>query len=247
MSKSDYYKSVLIALPQWEEYLMANSCLPGPRSNLELLYAFMDLAEWEQIYALLQYDRLYKLPQNNPQGFLVICAVAALGKICVNGDAEALRLLRSYTSDFRWRIREAVAMAIQHVVKMDIVLAETIANDWVDGNLLECRAIAAGLCEPPNLKTEKMQVLTLNALSRITHRLKNVNNKEAGFKELRQALAYCWSVAVVANPGIGRPLFEALMEVDNKDIRWIVRENLKKNRIIKMDSAWVQQLKGRVE
>jgi predicted NAD/FAD-dependent oxidoreductase len=57
---------------------------------------------------------------------------------------------------------------------------------------------------------------------------------------LRKGLAYCWSVALVANPESGKQMMEKWLEDSDKDIRWIMRENLKKNRLIRMDFAWVQ-------
>jgi len=49
-------------------------------------------------------------------------------------------------------------------------------------------------------------------------------------------------VAIVASPMEGKLLFEGLIRSDNKDIRKIVKENLKKNRLMKMDNNWVNQI-----
>jgi hypothetical protein len=51
---------------------------------------------------------------------------------------------------------------------------------------------------------------------------------------LRQALAYCWSVAVAAHPVAGLPRFKALKSSDDVDVRWIVRENEKLARLAKL-------------
>ncbi|HZL06862.1 MAG TPA: hypothetical protein VFE45_15835, partial [Coriobacteriia bacterium] len=54
-----------------------------------------------------------------------------------------------------------------------------------------------------------------------------------------QALGYCWSVAVVADPDEGMPAFERLRAVDDPDIRWIVASNLKKSRLRRqLASRW---------
>ena len=55
------------------------------------------------------------------------------------------------------------------------------------------------------------------------------------FKTLRQGLGYCWSVAVAALPEAGKPLMEKWLASADPDIRWIMRENLKKNRLVRMD------------
>ncbi|MBA3873794.1 MAG: hypothetical protein H0X30_32070, partial [Anaerolineae bacterium] len=57
----------------------------------------------------------------------------------------------------------------------------------------------------------------------------------------RKGLAYCWSVAVAALPEQGKPLMEKWLASSDKDIRWLMRENLKKDRLKRMDSAWVDR------
>jgi hypothetical protein len=65
-------------------------------------------------------------------------------------------------------------------------------------------------------------------------------SKDESFKVLRQGMAYCWSVAVAALPEAGKPLMEKWLSSPDNDIRWIMKENLKKNRLIKMDANWVK-------
>jgi hypothetical protein len=48
---------------------------------------------------------------------------------------------------------------------------------------------------------------------------------------LRQALGYCWSVAVAADPATGLPRFRTLAAADDPDVAWIVRENSRKARL----------------
>jgi hypothetical protein len=63
---------------------------------------------------------------------------------------------------------------------------------------------------------------------------------------LRKAAAYCWSVAIVASPEEGKKQFEKLLPAKNKHILWIVKENLKKHRLVKMDREWVGKISGMV-
>jgi hypothetical protein len=49
-------------------------------------------------------------------------------------------------------------------------------------------------------------------------------------------------VAIVANPEYGKKLFEKWAKVNDKDIRSIIKENLKKNRLIKMDPKWITKV-----
>ena len=64
-------------------------------------------------------------------------------------------------------------------------------------------------------------------------------SKDESFKILRQGMGYCWSIAVAALPDAGKPLMEKWLSSKDKDIRWVMKENLKKNRLIKMDVDWI--------
>jgi len=58
---------------------------------------------------------------------------------------------------------------------------------------------------------------------------------------LRKALGYGWSVVIVSAPGKGKRYFEKLFQLPGKHVSWVITENLKKNRLIKMDSEWVKK------
>jgi hypothetical protein len=66
------------------------------------------------------------------------------------------------------------------------------------------------------------------------------NRKSEEFGVLKKGLGYCWSVAVAAFPSKGKSAMEKWFSCSDKDIKWIMKENLKKNRLIKMDSDWVK-------
>ena len=55
-----------------------------------------------------------------------------------------------------------------------------------------------------------------------------------------------WSVAVAALPAEGFPAFERWALVDDRDIRWVVRENLRKKRLIALDPDRVARLAASV-
>ena len=65
--------------------------------------------------------------------------------------------------------------------------------------------------------------------------------RDESFKVLRQAMGYCWSVAVAALPEVGKPMMENWLISQEPDIRWMLKENLKKNRLVKLDEAWVKR------
>ncbi len=242
MQKTNEYQKTLSEQTDQEQYLLANSCLPGPRSNLELLYAFIEVSDLDFILKLLQ-KHYPNPPVNTPEEFVQCCAVSALGKFILAGDDSLIEKLRRYASDNGWRIRESVAMALQHIGKNNLPKLMQTIEGWESGNNYEQRAVAAGLCEPVNLKNDEIKNFTLLTLRNITEGLKT-SPEPAGesFKTLIQALCYCWSVAIVAMPEKGKLFFEEIAELENKVIRKIVKENLKKNRLIKMDKAWVEKI-----
>jgi hypothetical protein len=69
--------------------------------------------------------------------FLAFCGVVGLGTVLAQGEREMLSLLRRYANDSRWRIREAVAIALQRWGAGDMagLLEEMIL--WTEGSLLE--------------------------------------------------------------------------------------------------------------
>jgi hypothetical protein len=58
---------------------------------------------------------------------------------------------------------------------------------------------------------------------------------------LRKGLAYGWSVVVAAQPSIGKRRMERWIRSQDSDVRWIMKQNLKKNRLLRMDKAWVME------
>ena len=47
-------------------------------------------------------------------------------------------------------------------------------------------------------------------------------------------------MAVVALPAAGRPTMERWLDTPDADVAWIMRENLKKNRLLRLDPEWVE-------
>jgi hypothetical protein len=242
MTKTDEYRAVLRTLTEWEPYLLAHSGLPGPRGNLELAHVVAEKAKEAQL-ARWRALTPEQAPVNSPEEFLVFCGVLGLGRRLAAADRAALVELRPFAADPRWRTREAVAMALQQWgdADMDGLLAAMRA--WAEtGDPWEQRASAAALCEPRLLRDPVHAATVLAILDSITDRFAAtpaVARKSDAFKTLRQGLAYCWSVAVVAHPDAGKPLMEQWLAGSDPDVRWLMRENLKKNRLIKMDAAWV--------
>jgi len=241
VSKRDEYRKKLQTLANWDSFLLEESGLPGPRGNIELAQCVADEGDAELFYRYITYSA-DKAPVNSPYEFLAFCGVIGLGRLIADGDINILETLRAHASDPRWRTREAVAMALQRFGKVDMDGLISSMQDWSKGTLLEQRAVAAGLCEPSLLGKAKHARAVLRILDRITASIEKVDNRRSEeFVALRKGLGYCWSVAVVALPDEGKALMERWLETSDKDIRWIMQENLKKNRLLRMDSAWVKK------
>lgn len=247
-TKRELYRAHLAALPaqQWEAYLLAESGLPGPRGNLELAQAYADMASRELSLALLVWTAA-RAPTNDPHEFLAFCGTLGLGALLVLGRRDVLPMLREAASDPRWRLREAVAMALQRWGLVDIAALQDELERWADGNLYEQRAAMAALCEPALLTQAAAARRTLALVERFTaHLLAFPDRREEGWRVLRQGLAYGWSVAVAALPEEGLPLMERWIGNPDADARWIMAQNLAKKRLERLDAVWVAAQKARL-
>jgi hypothetical protein len=239
MTKVDY-REKLIHLKDWDDYLRAGSNLPGPRGNLELAHASADLMDRIRCEHLLTFDAR-RAPVNSPDEFLAFCGVEGLGKLIAEGQSDLWPTLRSFASDPRWRTREAVAMALQRIGQSDMDALLEKLDDWARGNWLEMRAAAAGLAEPVLLKDERHILHALDILDRITGAVAAAQERGDDFKTLCKGLSYCWSVVVAALPTQGKQVMEKWLACPEKDVHRIIKENLKKNRLVRMDKAWVDK------
>ena len=119
---------------------------------------------------------------------------------------------------------------------------------WAKGNSYEKRAAAAALCEPRLLNQEEQVSKVLQILDNITCSIKEITDgKDESFTALKKGLAYCWSVAIVALPDEGKQRFEKWVACDDKDINWIIKENLKKDRLKRMDQEWTELMKQKTK
>lgn len=236
MTKLEDYRQTLKKLEDWIPFLLKESCLPGPRGNLELAHAVAQEGTKRQFEQLLS----FQAEENTPDVFLVFCGVLGLGKLAAS-EPGLFDRLRGYASDTRWRVREAVATGLQLAgdQDMDLLLKET--GKWSKGNWYEKRAVATGLAEPRLLKQPKHVKQVLQVLNEITASMENTQDTQSdSFHVLRQGMGYCWSVLVAALPEPGKPMFEKWLDSRSKAIRWMIKANLKKKRLIKMDPNWVK-------
>ena len=246
MGKREAYVDQLRSVQDWEGFLRKHSGLPGPRGNLELAQAAADAGTLRQFREWLRQDAR-RAPTNTPGEFVAFCGVLGHGRLLAEGRASAATVLRAAASDPRWRVREAAAMGLQRLGQVDMSALLRIVEPWSRGTLLEQRAAAAAVCEPALLTGPLQTRRVLRLLDRITRGLaRSQDRRSPDFRILRQGLGYCWSVAVAADPQSGRPLMEKWAESRDPDVQWVVRENLGKARLARVDRRWVAAMKARL-
>lgn len=246
MTKASEYRIILQELDQWDAYLLKESGLPGPRGNIELAQVVADEGNRQLFQRYIAYTAA-EAPTNSPYEFLAFCGVVGLGRLLAEGDHGLLKILRRCASDPRWRIREAVAMALQRLGDVDMERLISAMREWGQGTSLEQRATAAALCEPRLLGQALDACAVLEILDQITAGIEQADKRRSEeFLTLRKGLGYCWSVAVVALPEEGKALMDKWLVKPDKDVRWIMKENLKKARLARMDAAWVQKWRDKI-
>ncbi len=207
---------------EWEPYLKANSGLPGPRANLELVTAVGEEADA---------DLLWRLSASSDE-FLALSGTAGLGRLAATEPDTVLPWLKELAEDPRWRVREGVVIALQRLGQKSMSQLITAMEVWSKGVPLVQRAAAAGLCEPALLKKPDEVRRVLLILDHVTRSMAATRDrKHEGFRVLRQAMGYCWSVAAAANPAAARPLFVKWLRSSDPDISWVMKSNLGKARL----------------
>jgi hypothetical protein len=240
-----------------EALLLNGSHLPGPRGNLELAAAFADCIAAEHLtepqWALLTAWLALaddEAPGGDRHEFLPFCAALALGASFIDADeerkGEIVQRLREIANDGRWRMREAVAMALQRIGERDFAVLTSILDGWLpDANHLEQRAIVAALAHPPLLRSPDRVRYCLDVTDRIVMNLPAVDADErrsAAFAVLKKGLSYAPSVFVAAAPHEGFSLLERWAQSSDRDVKVIIGANLKKNRLARPFAAEVARV-----
>ena len=257
MSKKEEYKKFLVdQLNEFiktdneekiRKYLSSNSNLPGPRGNLELAYIFAEVIEdcskrdphklWELASGLSRVSA-NEAPVNSPKEFLSFCgavAAGAIGSVHREFRGKAFALLKKMAADSRWRTREGVAMGIQKLIAKQAENAFDELECWIkNSDWLTMRAVAAGVAEPALLKDMETAKAALDLHRKIIAQVLAAKERKSDeFKTLRQALGYSLSVVICAIPEEGFEYLRNLIDSRDTDVSWVIKENLKKNRLTK--------------
>lgn len=237
------------------EYLLKNSNLPGRRANLELAEAFSDLINQLKnengdklnlfLTKLLNYS-VDMAPTNTPWEFIPFCGTWALGAMGTSKKYynTVLLNLKNMASDSRWRIREAVAKALKILINYDYKMVLDDLKSWIkrEDDWLLMRAVAAGLAEA-DINNEIFTNQALEYHIKIFNNILNCDDRTSeNFKSLKKGLGFTLSVIVHKKPKNGFKLIKELIQTGDNDILWIIKNNLRKNRLIKNYPEEVKQL-----
>jgi hypothetical protein len=186
--------------------------------------------------------RLFDALVATGEEYLVVCGLVGYGRLLAEGDGALLPLLRKAASDGRWRVREGVVLGLQRLGDRDAGALLAEMERWAAGSVLERRAAVAAVCEPRLLVEPDVARGVLDLLDGVTTSLLAEEDRRSDpFRVLRKGLGYCWSVAVVAAPEDGKARMERWLASDDRDVGWIMRENLRKARLRRLDPAWVER------
>ena len=243
MTKHQDYARELGRTPDRIAFLRWHSRLPGPRGNLELVQAAADVGVEADFRTWIDVGS----GDDPTDEFLAVCGVVGLGRLLAEGRRESAEELRGHASDPRWRVREGVAMALQRVGDTDVCRLFDVVTGWLADRPYVQRAAVAGVAEPRLLKTTEAAARAIMVVDRVTESVAAAEERRSDeFRTLRQALGYCWSVVVVAAPELGKSCFQRWASSSDPDIRWIVKENLKKARLLRLDRAWAEGLNAAI-
>lgn len=246
-----------------EDYLIDHSGLPGPRANLELIWALADEVtalctapdvSLNQSYVALEWllremmnrypPAIYGGDPDSPLQMPQLCGTVAFGAWAAafqHIEAGVAALLTGADSPL-WRIRESAAMGLQQMLNTQWPSTiRRLRRRALDAAPYEWRAIVAGIAEPDLLTTtdHALEALDLHhsALAYLRRLPTDARASEA-VRTLRQALGYSVSVVAAAVPDAGFPMMQAWAAWGDRDVRWVIRENLKKKRLDK----WPEQV-----
>ncbi len=263
--KAEEYRQTLAALLRaqlagegepLDEYLAAHSNLPSPAANFTLLHATVDvltaalrqgneavwdlLARWAAVPAT-------EAPANHPREFLPFAAALANGAIGAEFPAyfdAALARLRQQAGDPRWRTREMVAAGLQALARVRFPDLWYHLHDWVDGgDFLALRAVAAALAEPDLVADKEIAQAALGLHAEILARVQATPaaaRKSPEFRALRQGLGYTLSVVATGVPKETFALLRAWATIPDRDVRYIIRENLQKARLRRFSEQYTE-------
>lgn len=126
-------------------------------------------------------------------------------------------------------------MGLQRIGDLSFSELLGVLQDWSnDASLYELRAVVAALAEPRLLGDPSAILLAWpfaeSALGRL-HECPVTERRTPDFIALRKGLEYALSVLVAADPETGFARLREFAEIQDKDVKRVIQENLKKKRL----------------
>ncbi|MEJ2005240.1 MAG: hypothetical protein P8X57_09820, partial [Cyclobacteriaceae bacterium] len=183
--------------------------------------------------------------------FLSFCGVLGLGrigKIDPINEPVVVADIKNAAQDERWRIREAAAMAIQDLIDARPKATLVILRSWVhEENYLLNRAVVAGIAEPRFMKEREHARIALELHKTILKQVSlDPSMHDPHLKVLVKGLSYTLSVVITGTEKEGFAFLEALLATEHPLVRKIVRENLKKKRLVRLNPDKVALLQQKL-
>jgi hypothetical protein len=109
------------------------------------------------------------------------------------------------------------------------------------------RAAAAAVAEPALLQDKETAASALQVHREILDQVFSLQDRKSeAFRVLRKGLGYTFSVVVHAIPDAGFAFMAELVERQDRDVDWIVKQNLKKGRLVKYYPEQVAALEAQL-
>lgn len=239
---------------QLEHRLLGESNLPGPRANLGAASAFADAFASDEITSdawelILEWSEISDAPTDDPREFLPFCALQAMGAQYRYAEPARqeiiMRCCQAAMKDSRWRMREAVAIALQRIGEQDFKVLQGLFDTMISkAGALEKRAFVATLAHPPLLKEPAHALYALKLSEYILDEIaagQTCYDME-DFRILSKGLEYALSVFVEHAPVAGFELLAKFAVTEDKRMLKIVKSNLGKARLTKKFSQDVEHI-----
>lgn len=240
-----------------ERYLQHRSGSPGPQTNHLLADTFatqIALFDQQTVPWALLWNWAGIPPavagSGSAREVLPVCAVQALAALYPNADgprqAAIFSQLQRTADDSRRRVREAVVLALQRLLRRDRSQGMAMVRAWLPvASPRGLRAILVALAQPELLPDAAAVQEALQVADAILTRVGEMPARDRcsdDFRILRQGLDSTLSLLVAAQPETGFAWLRRWAACDDPVIKRILRANLGMARLHKAHSDEVQRV-----
>jgi hypothetical protein len=241
-----------------DEFLVANSSLPGPTENLELaqnlageMVRHVDdkgVRLWGLVTAWADLDA-GQARAARPREFLPFCAALCIGALGAASEMwwlSAVDRLRDLSSDPRARVRKGVVLGVRRLLLADFLATAEELVAWVESGRLFTMQVVAEAISDPRLLTDETNAVAALALHRAlidTYVLLPLTYRgHPDCRPLRKTLAYSLSIAVAAQPQEGFKTVQRWAARADPDLNWILIQNLTEPRLADVYQSQTEML-----